>query len=55
MYLVLLLLFFSIFLWTINPFSDRAISLDRTRETNFKSIDLTNFGNFMGNSWIFIF
>ena len=35
--------FFSIFLWTINPFSDRAISLDRTRETNFKSIDLTNF------------
>ena len=35
--------FFSIFLWTINPFSDRAISLDRSREVNFKSIDLTNF------------
>ena len=35
--------FFSIFLWTINPFSDRAISLDRSREINFKSIDLTNF------------
>ena len=35
--------FFSILLWTINPFSDRALSLDRSRETNFKSIDLTNF------------
>jgi len=34
---------FSIFLWTINPFSDRAVSLDRSRETNFKSVDLTNF------------
>ena len=35
--------FFSIFLWTINPFSDRAISLDSSREINFKSVDLTNF------------
>jgi hypothetical protein len=35
--------FFSIFLWTINPFSDKDISLDRSREVNFKSIDLTNF------------
>ena len=34
---------FSIFLWTINPFSDRAVSLDRSREINFKSVDLTNF------------
>ncbi len=35
--------FFSIFLWTINPFSDKAVSLDRSREVNFKSVDLTNF------------
>ena len=38
--------FFSIFLWTINPFSDRAVSLDRSREINLKSVDLTNFVTF---------
>ena len=38
--------FFSIFLWTINPFSDRAVSLDMSREVNFKSVDLTNFVTF---------
>ena len=33
----------AIFVWSINPFSDRAISLDTSRNIKSKSIDMTNF------------
>ncbi len=32
-----------IFIWSINPYSDKDISLDNSRNTKLKSIDLTNF------------
>jgi len=32
-----------IFIWSINPYSDKAISLDNSRNIKLKSIDLTNF------------
>ena len=31
------------FIWSINPFSDRAISLDTSRNIQSKTIDMTNF------------
>ena len=33
----------AMFIWSINPFSDRAISLDTSRNIQFKCIDMTNF------------
>ena len=33
----------TIFIWSINPFSDRAISLDTSRNIQSKSIDMTSF------------
>ena len=33
----------AMFIWAINPFSDKAISLDTSRNIQFKCIDMTNF------------
>ena len=33
----------AMFVWSINPFSDRAISVDTSRNIQFKGIDMTNF------------
>jgi hypothetical protein len=33
----------AMFIWSINPFSDRAISLDTSRNIQSKTIDMTNF------------
>lgn len=35
--------FLAMFIWSINPFSDRAISVDTSRNIQSKSIDMTNF------------